>query len=357
MLKRILHAVVLLPLVGCSPQPEQRTTMGEAFVGPVRLELYQDLGPRQPAVATVKHGERLAILGRRRVFVKVRTSEGIEGWTDGRLLFNQEQMDDLRWLAEQATRLPSQGEATVYGALNVHTEPNRQAPSFVQLKEGDRVELVAHRLAPRMPYRPHAPAPKLPTTAPMDDWSLVRTADGKAGWVLFRMLVMAIPDEVAQYAEGHRITSYFSLGGVKDGDEVKHNWVWTTIRKGWEPYEFDSFRVFVWSRRRHRYETAYIERNLKGFYPVEVQLVEATPGENATASPTFSLIIEDKDGLPYRRTYAFQGYRVRLLAKEQWNPPDLEQLLRRPREKKPAIEVEEKSFLTRLKERLEEFGR
>ena len=34
----------------------------------------------------------------------------------------------------------------------------------------------------------------------MEDWNLIRTKDGKAGWVLSRMLVMAIPDEVAQYS-------------------------------------------------------------------------------------------------------------------------------------------------------------
>ena len=66
----------------------------------------------------------------------------------------------------------------------------------------------------------------------MDDWSLVRTPDGKAGWVLTRPLSMAIPDEVAQYAEGHRITSYFALGQVHDDDVVKNNWLWTTITKG-----------------------------------------------------------------------------------------------------------------------------
>ena len=66
----------------------------------------------------------------------------------------------------------------------------------------------------------------------MDDWSLVRTQDGKVGWVLTRALSMAIPDEVAQYAEGHRITSYFALGHIEDGDSVKNNWLWTTITKG-----------------------------------------------------------------------------------------------------------------------------
>jgi hypothetical protein len=57
---------------------------------------------------------------------------------------------------------------------------------------------------------------------PADDWSLVRTSGGQSGWVFTRRLWMAVPDEVAQYAEGHRIVSYFSLGEVRDGDQTRH---------------------------------------------------------------------------------------------------------------------------------------
>ena len=38
-------------------------------------------------------------------------------------------------------------------------------------------------------------------------------------------------DEVAQYSEGHRITSYFSLGKIKDGDQQKDIWLWTTAER------------------------------------------------------------------------------------------------------------------------------
>jgi len=135
----------------------------------------------------------------------------------------------------------------------------------------------------------------------------VRSKDGKVGWVLTRALNMAIPDEVAQYAEGHRITSYFALGDTNDGADVKPDWLWTTITKGLEPYEFDSFRVFVWSRKHHRYETAYIERNVTGYFPVEV--------DNSESVPRFSLLIEDKDSKLFRKTYTFEGYRVHMVAK------------------------------------------
>jgi len=160
----------------------------------------------------------------------------------------------------------------------------------------------------------HRLTPRTPAELPPDDWTLVRVSPAEAGWVLTRMLFMLIPDEVAQYAEGHRITSYFSLGEVRDGDLVKHNWLWTTITSGQQPYEFDSFRVFVWGRRRHRYETAHIERNLKGYYPVSVDKAAGAP-------PRFSLIVEDKDGARVVKTYTFEGYRVRLVSKVAWTPP------------------------------------
>ena len=123
---------------------------------------------------------------------------------------------------------------------------------------------------------------------------------------------MAIPDEVAQYAEGHRITSYFPLGQTRDGDAVKSNWLWTTITKGGQPYEFDSFRVFVWSLRHHRYETAYIERNVVGHYPVQVI--------NAGELPSFSVVVEGQDGHLYRKTYSFDSYRIHQVSRELYDP-------------------------------------
>src|SRR5262249_4943099 len=105
----------------------------------------------------------------------------------------------------------------------------------------------------------------------LDDWALVRTPNGDVGWALARMLGIALPDEVAQSAEVKRTAATLPLGEVhdKERNETKPNWLWTTASSGHVPYEFDSFRVFVWSIKHHRYETAYIERNVKGYYPVE----------------------------------------------------------------------------------------
>lgn len=165
-----------------------------------------------------------------------------------------------------------------------------------------------------------SPATASPAAAqpPSDDWYLVRTRDGKAGWVLARQISLSIPDEVAQYAEGHVITGYLSLGktGAKDKENEKDNWLWTTTSSGAQAYDFDSFRVFVWSTKKSRYETAYIERNVKGRYPIES--AQSAPGGE---SARFSLVAEEKDGQVYKKTYAFSGYRVKMVAKSPFQGP------------------------------------
>jgi hypothetical protein len=132
-----------------------------------------------------------------------------------------------------------------------------------------------------------------------DDWTLIRTRDGESGWVVTSSLYLAIPDEVAQYAEGHRITSYFSLGKIADGAEKKDIWLWTTSEELGEDHDFDGYRVFVWSLRHHRYETGYIQRRERGFFPVL-----AKTGE-------FSVCLEKGDGSRVRKQYVMMGNLVR----------------------------------------------
>jgi hypothetical protein len=350
-------------LASCTtPPPPPAKPAGVAYAGPPVLNLRKELGPRSAITGTAKHGDRLDVLETRRRFVRVRAAGGAEGWADLNLLLSQQQMDDLRRLGEAAKKLPSQGAATVYEPLNIHAEPFRQSPSFFQIPEGGVVEVIAHRVSPHNPppvpkpatthraaaspktspkkgkksepfLLPLPPPPPVPpdflelsrSSAPReegrpavasDDWALVRTRAGDTGWALARMLVMSIPDEVAQYAEGHRITAYLPLGEVhdKERNETRQNWLWTTASFNQRPYEFDSFRVFVWSVTHHHYETAYIERNVKGYYPVETV---SLPGQ---VEKGFSLVLEDTSGQIYKCTYGFAGYRVRLISKVPYQP-------------------------------------
>ncbi|MSV27937.1 MAG: hypothetical protein EXQ52_04220 [Bryobacterales bacterium] len=390
-----LFILLLCAAVGCRTGRKPRApSIGEVYAGPLSLGIRQDIAPRSTVVATVSHGDRLEVIERRRRFLRVRVANGIEGWTDERQLLRKEDMDALRNLAGRAKAMPSQGVASTYDTLNVHTEPSRSSPSFIQVREGEKVDVLARRAsaqssrppkhlvlfpAPqkkatpkrkkeqqRVSPPPMPPAPKPPedwerlsrTAAatgqeppedtkplPMDEWSLIRTAAGRSGWVLTRRIFMAIPDEVAQYAEGRRITSYFALSEVRDGDEAKKSWLWTTVESGYHEYDFDSFRVFNWSLRRHRYETSYIERNRTGYLPVTV-----TPGG-------FSVCVEKKDGKRYWRKYVLAGNSVRSAGETPCGTAPPERLLEEaPKVAEPVTgTAANPSLSTRIKERIAEW--
>ena len=413
--KLSLSVALVLCAAGCRPSRPHAPAIGEAYAGPVTLKIRSEIPLQSPTVATVKHGDRLEILQRRRRFLRVRTESGSEGWADERQLLATDDMAYLRDLAERARKLPAQGQGTCYSDLNVHMQPARQSPSFLQIKPKEKVDVLLHVVTPRIdvprtPLLPPAPKksknasnktagkepkyppPPMPAPPPLpkdwldlsktdlpddapppeeevdekptptDEWNLVRTPGGEAGWVLTRRLVMAIPDEVAQYAEGRRIVSYFSLGKVQDGDEKKDIWLWTTITEGSHPYDFESFRVFIWSLRHHRYETAHIERNLIGYAPVLLKDVEYAPSGKSSGAegkyPGFSVCVERKDGQRYRREYALLTNVVRFAGEYPCETlPPIETLKTRtaqttiPTSADPPPPAE--SFTQRIKKRLQ----
>jgi hypothetical protein len=357
-------------LAACQPAAEHAPTIGYAYVGPELLKIRKEISTQSPTVATVRHGARLELLQQRRRFLKVRASSGAEGWADENQLLSEGDMEMLRDLASRSAILPSQGRAGVLGDLRVHIQPARLSPGFAMIKPGEKVEVLAHTATPHTfvpPRRPlFTPAPKTPRPAatkkapkyppppmpkppglpenwlelsgidpedpdpapqpaqpaepskpvPTEDWSLIKAPDGEVGWVLTRPLQMASPDEVQQYAEGHRIVSFFSLGKVHDGDLTKDTWVWTTISDSSpRTIDFDSFRVFVWSIRHHRYETAHVEHDLDGHSPVLVHEVHYIPGVrnsgDAGTYPGFSVCAEWTEGALERHDYALLGNVVR----------------------------------------------
>ena len=362
--------VLLLASSGCT-QP--REVLGQAYVAPASLNVRSQLALKSGAVATLKHGDLVSIVDVQRRMVKVRSKDGFEGWVDSLSLLSVDQMEQLRRERKAALQLPAEGSATAFEAMNIHIAPYRAAAAFAQIAEGGSVAILGRKVTPKLsgparapslmferaqaPNRkqrkepsvrlnmrlpPKPPAPKAPanwlelsteridgkSTEPpkkaetakaveapkkpvvLDDWTLVRTKADEVGWVLTRNLLMSIPDEVAQYAEGKHITAFFALGAVQDEVKgTKHHWLWTTGPM-LLPYDFDSWRVFLWNRRKHRYETSYRQRDLEGYFPVHVNPSDAT----------FQLITKDEDGKFRRRSYSFDGTRVHLTGTEDYTP-------------------------------------
>ena len=133
----------------------------------------------------------------------------------------------------------------------------------------------------------------------MEDWWLIRDAQGRVGWLTSGRIDVDVPDEVGQYAEGQRIVGAYVLMKVTDQEaDVPNHQVPEYVtamsppRSGL-PFDFDQIRVFTWSVKRHRYETAFRVRPIQGFLPVKVSTQPTATG----TEPVFSFQIANTPDL------------------------------------------------------------
>ncbi len=158
--------------------------------------------------------------------------------------------------------------------------------------------------------------PVKPVGPQFEDWTLVRAKDKRAGWVLTRMLFMAIPDEVAQYAERARIAAYFPLGTVTARDGKKYpEWFWAVLARPGQGVHFDGIRVFTYNTRRNRYETAFIDRKAEGWAPVTL---ERGASNQVTG---LSFVARESDGASMLVIRLVRGGRLRLASRRPAERP------------------------------------
>jgi hypothetical protein len=318
-------------------------------------------------VGTVHGGDRVEVLERAKRFVRVRTDGGLEGWVEQRSLVTQDVFDGFQKLAQDATGTAVQGHGTTRADLNMHLTPSRDGEHLYQLKEGEKVEILKRATTdknapkPVPPPKPVAVNPKAqqagkpqeptpsqtsttaatpatttaasaptgstaasskpadktkevePPKPAMEDWYLVRSSSGKVGWVLLRMVDLDVPLDVAQYAEGQRIVGYFVLNTVQeniDGEEKQEPQylVLLNMPKDGLPWDYNQVRVFTRNRNRHRYETAYRERDMEGYLPVKTgHAVFEKEGD----LPTFTIRKMNAEGQIVESTYKMNGPIVR----------------------------------------------
>ena len=229
-------------------------------------------------VGNVKNGERVEIIDHDRRFARVRTGSGIEGWIEQRYLVDQKTYDALQKLTEEHQNDPLQAPGVLRNDTNMHVTPGRESEHLYQLASGAKVAILGRGTAEKQlpggtpAVKPALAKPGKAAAGPvLEDWSLVRDAQGRVGWVLSRMVDVDVPLDIAQYAEGQRFVAFFVLNEVQDAEKKVPQYlcVLTDPHDGL-PFDFDQVRVFTWNLRKHRYETAYREHGLNGVLPVTV---------------------------------------------------------------------------------------
>ena len=272
------------------------------YVSAPQVTLRDQLSQVYNKVGTAKNGDRVEVLDREKRFCKVRNAAGQEGWVEQRYLVSREVFDGFQKMQQQQKDSPVDGIATTRNDTNLHLEPGRDTEHLYQLPQGAKISVLK-----RATVEKNLPGAQVQIPAgakqlkPMEDWWLARDQEGHVGWVLGRMIDLDVPLEVAQYAEGQRIVGCFVLNEVSDGDKKVPQYLMVlTEAKDGQPFDFNQARVFTWNVKRHRYETAYRERNLNGILPVTVSHEDF--GKEGDL-PSFVLRIKDASGNAVERKY------------------------------------------------------
>ena len=303
-----LLGCVLVALLLSSCGRGRHRVLEVAYVSAPQAGLRDQVAAIYNRVGNVKNGERLEVLEREKRFARVRTATGIEGWIEQRYLVDQKTFDGLQKLTQDKQNAPVQAPGVLRNETNLHITPGRESEHLYQLAAGAKVSILERaaekQVSPvALPAKPilAKSGGKAPPEPRLEDWWLVRDANGRVGWVLSRMVDVDAPLEIAQYAEGQRFVAFSALNEVQDGDKKVSQYlcVLTEPHDGL-PYDYDQVRVFTWNTRKHRYETAYREHGLNGVLPVTVTH-EAFDKEGTL--PVFILRVKDDAGNVSERKY------------------------------------------------------
>jgi hypothetical protein len=329
---------------------------GEVYAGEPTVILWNTTAQVRQRVATLHWGDQLETVSKSGGMVQVRTLAGIVGWVDARMLLDAAAWQQEARLLAQAKSMPVQAVGRTKVFTNLRIEAGREAPRIYQLPGSVPLAIVGHAVAPAPPAaagsNPSGANAELPrredwlfiivlnkqgeaspagggsagaNAAPSGPANLVtgnsppqnlseggagRAVPPLAGWVLGRFVDLDLPQTVRDYATsaGMHPVAWFVLNHIADpsGEKPQYLVAWVQGGEG-QSCDFSLIRVYTWGAARKRYETAYVESDFCGYFPIRA-------GKQAgTGDPEFRFTALDQNDPRQERVYTMRQTSVRRL--------------------------------------------
>jgi hypothetical protein len=296
---------------GCSRfRTEHHDTV---YVSARMMYLHDRVAAVSNRVAQVTNGQSLEVLEHGRRFLHVKTQKNQIGWIEERAVIDAKTYHAFEQVGVEHEKDPVVATGVLRDDVYLHLEPGREAEHFYLLAANSKVQLLARasvpktapsavRAVPKLPQASHAATSATrPAAHPLDqpvaeppvleDWWLVRDGQGHVGWLLAGRMDVDVPDEIGVFAEGQRYVGAYIFNKVLDPESTLPDHMvpqYVTVLsppKAGLPFDFDQVRIFTWSVRHHRYETAFRLHPIEGYLPVRVTLSEGGK------APEFSFLI------------------------------------------------------------------
>jgi len=270
----LLLAVVL---ASCAPRPEPVLDQATVVAKNASLRLKNSSTSR--TLRVLDTGERVEVLELRDNWYRVRYGPDVQGWMEESTVVTNDTKNKIQQLVAASQNEESQNTAVLKQEANFRLEPGRSTAIIHRLDSGTKVEVLERVTLPR-PGRESA----------HDVWLKVRPKPTEVGWVLSNAIEFDIPADISQYSEEYTYAAVKTINRVQDSIAGQINWYIVGERRpSHDPnVDFEGIRVFTWNMKKHRYETAFRTKGLRGVYPLEV-------GQDGV-NPTFRIYELEEDG-------------------------------------------------------------
>lgn len=270
----------------------RKMPLEEAYVVSDGATVWNSTAQIRSPIASLTYGQPVQIYQRDADYVLISTADGVRGWVSSVSLMDPDVWRRVALLAEATKSMEVQALGHTRARANIHTRPGISAPVIFQAPGDSPLIVLRHGDDGDEP---------ISDVSSKDYWLVrvkLKTVGEISGWMLGRLVALDLPEPLPEYqsSEAMTIVAWFEINhspDISSGSERPEYLVAGVRDDNTQPRpqtqvnaagcDFNVLRVYTWSPKRNKYETAFIDGGFCGRLPLDV-----TPAKTAGGDAYFS---------------------------------------------------------------------